>query len=58
MKKNKLKLEKFRIAELKNSHKIYGGTGDTDVGGTNTEEKKDKWICVQKSEVYIKPVTG
>jgi hypothetical protein len=41
MKKNKLSLEKFRIAKLSNSAMISGGN----VGATQTEDKeKDKPI--------------
>lgn len=51
MKKKKLNLEKFRIAELKNSNKIFGGTGDD--GPPYTEEKKKKLKCILTSEVII-----
>jgi hypothetical protein len=57
MKNNKLKLEKFRIAELKNSSKIMGGTG-VDDGATLTEKKTIKKMCLGNSEIIIEvPIT-
>jgi len=52
MKKNKLSIEKFRIAKLNNPSKIHGGTGIED-GGTLTKDKEIKDICVLTSAVKI-----
>jgi hypothetical protein len=50
--KNKLKLEKFKISELKNSNKIFGGNalfGD----GTGSDPEKEGGVCVKMSDVII-----
>lgn len=57
MKKNKLSIEKFRIAKLNNPSKIYGGSGIDD-GGTGTGDKEVKEICIAKSEIKIRKHLG
>lgn len=48
MKKNKLTLDKFRIAKLNNSSKIIGGTGIDDGG-----ETKLKMKCIEQSKKWV-----
>lgn len=53
-KKQKLKLEKFKISELKNKNQFIGGTGaDGETTGTQTEEEKVEKVCVLGSIIKV-----
>lgn len=48
---NKLKLEKFRISELKNQEAIIGGNEM----GTSVIAKTDISRCVNRSKIFLPP---
>lgn len=54
MKKNKLSIQKFKIAALNNPSKIIGGTGAGDtITGTGTNDKKEPVACYLTSLIEM-----
>jgi len=62
MKEKKLRIDKFTVARLNNTTELMGGTqvddghatfNDTE-GGTQTDDKPKKDICIANSLVKIK----
>lgn len=61
MKKSKLSIQKFKIAELKHASQIIGGTG-VDEGGettgeTHTNDRKNKKKCIFGSAVEVPDIS-